>query len=180
MALYTRTGDGGETECGDGRRVSKSDPRVAALGEIDELNAQVGLCLSACSASEHGEVAEMLRPVQGELCAVSAGLGPGGAAEANETGVARMEGQIDSICKKLGPLKQLVLPGGCEAACRLHVARAVCRRAERAAVACAEGGGAVPAGVLRYLNRLSDLLFALARLANRGAKGAEQTWPGAK
>lgn len=179
MALYTKAGDDGDTDRGDGQRVRKSHARVVALGELDELNAHIGLCLAACSAAGQGEVAEMLHPLQGELCAVAAVLGPGpagGAAAPDDSAVARMERQIDAAWKELPPLEHFILPEGCEPACRLHAARTVCRRAERAVVACTDAAGPVPAGVLRYLNRLGDLLFVLARLANRHAGVDEQTW----
>lgn len=180
MAIYTKSGDGGETDRGDGQRARKSNARVVVLGEIDELNAHIGLCLSACSASGHGEVAEMLHPIQGELmtaAAMVAGSPAGKAVRLEEGSVARMEKQIDAAWAELRALEHFIVPGGCELACRLHLARAVCRRAERAVVAYGDSGGAVPPGVLKYLNRLSDLLFALARLTNRNAGVDEQTWP---
>jgi cob(I)alamin adenosyltransferase len=178
MALYTKTGDGGETDRGDAQRVRKSDRRIVALGEVDELNAHVGLCLQGCSAAGDGEIAGMLRPIQGELMALASALAgrAGGAEGLDESAPARMEGQIDSAWELLPPLEHFVLPYGCELACRLHLARTVCRRAERAIVAHADAGGALPPTMLRYLNRLSDLLFALARLANHHAGVEEQTW----
>jgi cob(I)alamin adenosyltransferase len=196
MKIYTKRGDRGDTDPGlprrrpgkpgDGRRVRKSDVRVAALGEVDELNAHIGLCLAACSAAGNGEVAEALRPVQGELCAIAAKLGAspaGGDLKPDEAAPARMERQIDAAWAELPNLAHFILPEGCELACRLHVARTVCRRAERAIVALADSGASdndtrkVPPEVFRYVNRLSDLLFALARLANRHAGVGEQTWP---
>ncbi|MCJ7543945.1 MAG: cob(I)yrinic acid a,c-diamide adenosyltransferase [Phycisphaerae bacterium] len=177
MTLYTKSGDGGDTDRGDGQRVRKSDRRIVALGELDELNAHIGLCLAACSAAGHGQAGEMLHPVQGDLCEIAAILGPGPAGGAAlDSPVARMERQIDAACKELPPLEHLILPEGCELACCLHVARTVCRRAERAVVALADAAGPVPPAVLRYLNRLGDLLFVLARLANRHTGVDEQTW----
>jgi cob(I)alamin adenosyltransferase len=178
MALYTKAGDGGDTDRGDGQRVRKTDRRIVALGEVDELNAHIGLCLAACSAAGDGEIAEVLRPLQQELMALAA-IVAGMAAEAagvDESAPARMEGQIDSAWEILPPIEHFIVPSGCELACRLHAARTVCRRVERAVIAHGDGGGQVPPTVLRYLNRLSDLLFALARLANRRAGVEEQTW----
>ena len=138
--IYTRGGDKGETSRGDGKRVPKTDPRIAAYGTVDELNSHLGLALAS------DDLPAEFRPWLEELC--------------------------DQVNERLGPLKSFVLPGGGEAAARLHVARAVCRRAEREAVGLAASEDASPLA-LAYLNRLSDLLFILARAA---VSGEEPLW----
>ena len=152
--IYTRGGDAGETSLGDGSRVSKLDPRIVALGEVDELNSFVGWCAAG------------LDRIQNELFDLGADLSvPGGdRLRIDQPYIDRLEAEIDDANSRLEPLKSFVLPGGTETAARLYVARAVCRRAERAVLAV---DGANPL-VAIYLNRLSDLLFVLARLANGG------------
>jgi len=179
MKIYTRTGDDGSTQGPRDKRIRKSDVRATAFGDIDELNCQLGLCLHACPAS--GATAECLKEIQRELFSIGALLAwpmgkPPPEALADDGSVARMEQQIDRIMRGLGELENFIIPGGCELACRLHVARALCRRAERAVVAVVDAGAHAPPVVLRYLNRLSDLLFVLARAANAAAGAAEQTW----
>ena len=178
MKLYTGGGDDGFTVRADGRRVAKCDPQCDAVGTIDELSAHVGLCLSAAGAAGQGEIGEALAGVQAELLTIGAAVAAGAAAKGGieNTAVTRLERSIDRFWDRLPPLEHFILPGGCEAACRLHVARTVCRRAERGVAALVQGGTAVPASVLRYLNRLSDLLFALARAANAAAGTEEQIW----
>lgn len=182
MAIYSRRGDDGSTARPGGRRVRKSDPAVRAIGELDELTSQIGLCLAACDAAGRERVKDELTRIQGELMAIAA-MSPGAErAEAagtqpNGPGTDRLEQFIDSAEGELGQLKTFILPGGYELACRLHVARAVCRRAEREVVAWADAGAAVPPAVPAYLNRLSDALFVLARLANREAGVEEVPWP---
>lgn len=172
MKIYTKTGDEGQTHRADGRRVSKTDPLMDAVGTVDELNSHLGLCVLSAS------VAEALRPVQSELLTLGSTLATGGARPVDQLvpAVERMERQIDDVWSKMPPLTHFILPGGCEAAGRLHVARTVCRRAERSVVALKEAGGYVPAEGVRYLNRLSDLLFALARWANNQAGAKEDIW----
>ena len=177
MAIYTRSGDDGST-CGPGRRrirVRKSDPAMRTLGGLDELAAHIGLCLAACDdpAEEHAWPA--LAGALDDLMALGAVLG--GRAELPAGSVARLEQVIDSAEAELGELKSFILPGGCELACRLHVARTVCRRAEREAVAWADAGGMVLPTVLAYLNRLGDALFVLARAANHHAGMGDIVWP---
>ena len=152
--IYTRGGDAGETSLGDGSRVSKLDPLIAALGDVDELNSVLGWCAAG------------LDRIQNELFDLGADLSvPGGdRLRIEQRYVDRLEAEIDTANSRLEPLKSFVLPGGTETAARLYVARAVCRRAERAVLAV---DGANPL-VAVYLNRLSDLLFVLARLANGG------------
>jgi len=185
MAIYTRTGDGGLTQWPGGRKLRKNDPRLEALGCLDELNAHLGLCirLAGDAGSAQGEIAETLAPLQGELLTIGAMIVAGkdaasGAARLEGKTVTRMEQQIDAAWAKAGELTRFILPGGCELTCRLHVARTVCRRAERALVAMTGAKTPSPTAVLQYINRLSDLLFALARLANRNAGVSEATWQG--
>jgi len=179
MKIYTKTGDGGETGLFGGDRVPKSDGRVDAYGEIDETNAAVG---AARAALEDAELAEELGRVQAELLAVGAELATphGQRARAAVPAVdpawtARMERAIDRWDQELPALHQFVLPGGTPAAAALHLARTVCRRAERRVVALA-AAAEVDAGVLPYLNRLSDLLFVAARLANHRGGRTETLW----
>jgi cob(I)alamin adenosyltransferase len=176
--IYTRGGDHGETSLGDGSRVSKLDPRLRAYGAVDELNSFVGLALAA---SLPGPTAEVLTRVQNELFDVGADLSVPGDAEGRlrveQSQIDALEVDCDRFNATLSELKSFVLPGGSEAAARLHVARAVCRRAERETLAAAQETELSPLALV-YLNRLSDLLFILARAAN--ADGDEPLWkPGA-
>jgi len=172
--IYTGGGDRGETSLGDGSRVPKLDCRIAAFGAVDELNSQVGLALAA---ELPAELRETLRRVQNELFDLGADLSvPFGVADRlriSEDHIERLERDCDRFNANLSELKSFVLPGGSEAAARLHVARAVCRRAEREALAAAEALD-ISRLALVYLNRLSDLLFILARTANTGVE--EPLW----
>jgi cob(I)alamin adenosyltransferase len=172
--IYTGGGDRGETSLGDGSRVPKLDCRIAAFGAVDELNSHVGLALAV---ELPAELRETLRRVQNELFDLGADLSvPFGVADRlriSEDHIERLEQDCDRFNADLSELKSFVLPGGSEAAARLHVARAVCRRAEREALAAAEDLD-ISRLALVYLNRLSDLLFILARTANAG--GDEPLW----
>ncbi len=171
MTIYTRRGDGGEsTRPGDGR-VRKTDVLIEAEGALDELNSWLGWCIAAAEEGGADEVADALKPLQREIMSISAlAAGRGGQGPAAiEEAVRRMEGQIDAAWERAGELRGFIVPGGCDLACRLHVARTVCRRAERRVVAAFDDGNAMPPAALKYVNRLSDLLFALARLANHFA-----------
>ena len=172
--IYTGGGDRGETSLGDGSRVPKLDCRIAAFGAIDELNSQVGLALAAELPTE---LRDALRRIQNELFDLGADLSvPFGVADRlriSEDHIERLEQDCDLFNADLSELKSFVLPGGSEAAARLHVARSVCRRAEREALAAAEELD-ISRLALVYLNRLSDLLFILARTANAG--GEEPLW----
>jgi cob(I)alamin adenosyltransferase len=175
--IYTRGGDRGETSLGDGSRVSKLDCRIGAFGAVDELNSQLGVVLAG---ELPVELREVLARVQNELFDVGADLsvpyGVGdGRLRVNDAAVAALEAACDRFNADLPELRSFVLPGGTEAAARLHVARAVCRRAERDALAAAEELEINPL-VLVYLNRLSDLLFIAARYANAAAGGEEPLW----
>ena len=168
--LYTRTGDDGTTGMLDGSRTPKHAPRLDAYGTVDELSAALGLAAAAAP----GELAGKLRAVQHDLFTIGSHLAlPGGVAPANvdmpplgDAPAARLEREIDDADARLPPLETFILPGGSEAAARLHVARTVCRRAERLVTALAKAEP-VPAAAVVYLNRLSDWLFAHARLANQ-------------
>ena len=178
--IYTRGGDAGETSLGDGARVAKHHPRIAALGDLDEANAAIGLALAAI---DHAATRALLTRVQNDLFDLGADLcrpeRPGDERlRVVAAQVAALEGEIDACTAALEPLTSFVLPGGTQAAAGLHLARAVVRRAERtiAGLAAAEP---VNPEVLRYLNRLSDLLFVLARRANDDGR-ADVLWvPGA-
>jgi cob(I)alamin adenosyltransferase len=176
--IYTRGGDRGETSLGDGSRVSKTDPRVVAYGVVDELNSQLGLALAA---GPPPELSAPLERIQNELFDVGADLcvpfaEGDGRLRVEQAQVDALERLCDDLNARLEPLRSFVLPGGSELAAHLHVARTVCRRAEIAALD-AKPLGINPA-VLVYLNRLSDLLFILARTANLGRE--EPLWkPGA-
>lgn len=173
--IYTKSGDGGETGLGDGTRVAKDHPRVAAYGEVDELNAVLGLFAAYCP---DGPEREFVRAIQNDLFDVGADLCvPAPPAGAPETGLRviesqhqRLERAIDRVNERLQPLTSFILPGGSPAAAWLHLARTVCRRAERAVVTLAHSEPVNPHAVV-YLNRLSDYLFVLARAAN--ADGAD-------
>ncbi|MER3409516.1 MAG: ATP:cob(I)alamin adenosyltransferase [Thermoleophilia bacterium] len=166
--IYTRTGDAGETSLGDGSRVSKLDPRVRAFGAVDELNAFIGLAL--CTSDLPRDVRSVLERVQNELFDLGADLAVPlereGRLRVSERLVHQLEQDCDRLNSLLEPLTSFVLPGGSEGAARLHVARAVCRRAEREALAASQETALNPQALV-YLNRLSDLLFIAARAANR-------------
>lgn len=169
VKLYTKTGDSGETSLANGSRVGKDDVRPEAYGTVDELNALLGLARSVC---HDAELDEHLAAVQNELFLVGCDLALVVASslhraelQLTEESVARLERWIDQASERTPPLQQFILPAGDELACRLHVARAVCRRAERRIVALARSGP-VSDTTIKYVNRLSDLLYAWARLAN--------------
>jgi cob(I)alamin adenosyltransferase len=168
--IYTRAGDAGETSLGDGSRVPKTDPRIEAYGTVDELNSFVGFALAAPGLPD--EYRPWLEQIQNDLFDLGADLSvPLGDERERlrvvQAQVERLETLCDAVNAQLAPLKSFVLPGGGEAATRLHLTRTVCRRAERCAVALAEGAEINPVA-LAYLNRLSDLLFILARAASGG------------
>ena len=182
MKIYTRTGDGGETGLFGGPRVRKDDRRVEAYGAVDELNAALG---AASAALAEPDLAAMLRETQSALFDLGGGLATPRARERAAAGLAaprigadaigRLEGWIDALEEELEPLTQFVLPGGAPAAAALHLARTICRRAERRAVTLAEAEE-IPDEALRYLNRLSDFLFVAARAVNRRAGVEEPRW----
>jgi cob(I)alamin adenosyltransferase len=177
MRIYTRGGDDGTTGLIGGQRVSKAEARVACTGVVDELNAALGF--GAVAAGDH--IGRMLRQAQADLFVIGSHLAaPQEAAgqllpPLDASMSERLEGQIDAAEAQLEPLRQFILPGGSEAAARLHLARTVCRRAERSVVELAAGHQVSPA-ILVYLNRLSDWLFVHARLANHQAGVADIPW----
>ena len=180
MKIYTRTGDKGDTGLFGGGRVPKSHPRVEAYGEVDELNACIGL---ARAIEMMPRVDEVLVPLQRDLFAIGALLATPDRdkmkkqlekASIDDRRIAELEHAIDDGDRELEPLKSFILPGGTPKAAALHVARTVCRRAERRVIALHDA--AIPPIVVVYLNRLSDLLFTLARVANRRAGAGEVTW----
>jgi cob(I)alamin adenosyltransferase len=175
--IYTRGGDGGETSLGDGSRVSKLDARVAASGTVDELNSQLGLVLAV--AELPAPIRAPLERIQNELFDLGADLsvppGVDGRLRITQAQIDELERLCDAFNAELSELKSFVLPGGAETAARLHVVRAVCRRAERDALAADREHGVSPLTLI-YLNRLSDLLFILARAANAAAAEDEPLW----
>ena len=172
--IYTRAGDTGATSLGDGSRVPKTDPRIEAYGTVDELNSFVGLALAG---ELPADFREWLEQIQNDLFDLGADLAVPLEDERerlriDHAHVERLEDLCDRVNAGLEPLKSFVLPSGTETAARLHVARSVCRRAERLVVALSATASVNPLAVA-YLNRLSDLLFILARAAN---KGREPLW----
>jgi cob(I)alamin adenosyltransferase len=183
VKIYTRTGDSGETGLFDGTRVPKSDPRVATYGEVDELNAWLGL---ARAGLEDRELVEIVERIQRDLFAIGARLADPrhriadrvSKAAVSTDDIARLEQWIDALDAPLPTLRRFILPGGAIPGAALHVARTVCRRAERAMVALEHTGGrdAFEPELLTYVNRLSDLLIVMPRAANHRAGIADLEW----
>ena len=170
--IYTRTGDAGKTGLGDGSRVPKDSLRVHALGEVDELNSAIGLLL----AEELPDgVRAALASVQHDLFDLGGEVSIPGHTSMSERQVSRLEALLDDYNRDLPPLKEFILPGGTRSASLAHLARTICRRAERALVSLAR---AEPVGTTarKYLNRLSDLLFVLGRVLNRSGGGSDVLW----
>jgi len=185
MRVYTRTGDDGETGLFGGPRVSKDDPRLEAYGTVDELNSNIGV---ASAFLDHDDLRGWLQIVQsdlfdvgGELATpdVEARIAKGQPVGPRVTGddVTKLEGWIDAMDEELQPLTRFILPGGTPASAHLHVARTVCRRAERRVLSLSRSAEVAPA-LVHYLNRLSDCLFTMARVANARAGVAEPEWLG--
>lgn len=181
MKIYTRTGDSGDTGLFGGGRVPKDHPRVAAYGDVDELNAAIGM---ARATGPLPRIDEVLVPIQRDLFAIGALLATPDRekmaqhlekAQVTDARIAELERAIDDCERELEPLRAFILPGGTPRAAALHVARTVCRRAERSVVSLRRNED-LPEIVVIYLNRLSDLLFMLARVANRESGAAEVTW----
>jgi cob(I)alamin adenosyltransferase len=179
LKIYTKTGDSGETSLFDNTRVSKADARVDAYGEVDEVNA----CLGAARASGvDEEIAALIESLQQDLFAVGARLADPSAriaprvekAVIGDAAVHRLEQAIDHLEDTLPPLRKFILPGGSTAGALLHLARTVCRRAERRVIAL--GAAAVDPVLIVYLNRLSDLLFVMARAVNHRSGIPETEW----
>lgn len=176
MKLYTKSGDDGSTGLFGGQRVAKCGLRVAAYGEVDEANAAIGVAVATCSDQQ---IKDRIAEIQADLFVVGAELAtPAGHKPPNSisaSDVARLERWIDEASEETAPLRTFVLPGGTPLAGGLHFARTVCRRAERAVVKLLEEDE-VSGLIIVYLNRLSDLLFAWARLANHRSKVADVPW----
>ncbi|MDR2012132.1 MAG: cob(I)yrinic acid a,c-diamide adenosyltransferase [Rhodanobacter sp.] len=170
--IYTRTGDDGTTGLGDGTRVAKDSARVAACGTIDELNSALGIVL-ACDTPDR--VRETLTQIQHDLFDLGGELCMPGMALIGDANIERLETTLDAFNEDLPPLKNFILPGGGMAAAHCHLARTICRRAERVVVALAQQD-TIRAEALRYLNRLSDLLFVLARVLARASGYGETLW----
>jgi cob(I)alamin adenosyltransferase len=173
--IYTRTGDDGTTALGDGTRVSKDHPRVEAFGTVDEANSAIGLVLAVAGLPD--PVRDCLTRVQHDLFDLGAELCIPGHRVIGAAQIERLEGDLDAFNATLPPLKEFILPGGGPAAAACHLARTICRRAERRAWSLA-ATETVAGEALIYLNRLSDLLFVLARIAARAEAGRESLWRG--
>ena len=180
--IYTRTGDDGTTALGNGERRPKFDLRIAAYGTIDELNAAIGMARlhTANAADIDGMLARIqndLFDLGADLCSPDKGKGPGGARlTVVDAQVSRLEAEIDALNADLAPLRSFVLPGGTPAAAALHLARTICRRAERLIVELAQAPDeTVSDAVLKYVNRLSDFLFVASRYANH-AGARDMLW----
>jgi cob(I)alamin adenosyltransferase len=181
MKIYTKTGDAGQTGLFGGGRVSKDDPRVEAYGDVDELNAVLGLVRAA---EMMPRIDEVIVPIQRDLFSIGALLSTPdlnkmhdhlAKAQVDEGRIAELEHSIDACERELEPLRAFIVPGGTPKAAALHVARTVCRRAERRVIHLQQKVE-IPQIVVVYLNRLSDLLFTLARVANTRAGAGEVTW----
>ena len=186
MKIYTKTGDSGETGLYGGVRVSKADARVATYGDVDEVNAALGLARATLQhAGGNDDLAAMIEQVQRDLFALGARLadpahriaGRVTKAVVGDADITRLEGWIDTLEASLPPLRRFILAGGAPGGAALHLARTVCRRAERAMVALlAAEAQAFEPELLVYVNRLSDLLFVMARAANQRAGTPEIEW----
>lgn len=189
--IYTKTGDDGTTGLGDGSRVEKTDLRVESYGTVDEANAAIGLCVIEAGrdqGSHAADIAKVLTTIQNDLfdvgadlcCPIEPGENPGSRLRVVPTQTERLEGVIDLHNERLKPLDSFILPGGSPLAAQLHLARTITRRAERVTVALlvAQGATTNPETV-RYLNRLSDLLFVLGRVANADGTADVKWVPGA-
>ena len=183
MRLYTRTGDDGTTGLHGGTRVSKTDPRVEAFGQCDELNAALGLSRRAAQPQHDELVIECLDELQRMLFEIGADLATPAESSARqkvspvtEADITQLERWIDAAVAPVPAQKTFILPGGTELAARLHLARTICRRVERCVIALAHDPAPAPQPNIIYLNRAGDLLFALARLANHNAGVPDVPW----
>lgn len=173
--IYTRTGDDGKTSLGTGERLDKFDIRIEVHGAIDETNSAIGMLLAEAGADITPEIRQTLLDIQNELFEAGAELSCPGYASLDAAQVEKLETELDALNAELPPLQEFVLPGGNRAAASCHVARTTCRRAERVAWAMAKKFP-VNEQLLRYLNRLSDYLFVLARTLARKDGGEEALW----
>lgn len=170
--IYTRTGDDGETGLGDGSRVSKDEFRIEAIGAIDELNSLIGVMLSG---DVPGQARTALTEIQHQLFDLGGELSIPGHTIIKAVAIDQLEQQLDALNADLPMLKEFILPGGCPAAAYCHLARSMCRRAERRLVTLASTEATNPASI-QYINRLSDYLFVLARHLNRSAQVPDVLW----
>ena len=170
--IITRTGDTGTTGLGDGSRVAKDSPRIDAIGTVDELNSVLGLLLTEPLPTD---IAEAMLTVQHDLFDLGGELSIPGAAVVTQAHIERLEREVERLNAALPPLKEFILPGGTRGAALAHIARTVCRRAERSLIQVAETGPVTPNARI-YLNRLSDLLFVLSRVINRAAATPDVLW----
>ena len=174
--IYTKTGDDGTTGLGDGTRVAKDSARVAAYGTVDEANSAIGLLLATDLPGAQGaDIAALLTTIQHQLFDLGGELCIPGHAAIQDADVTALEAQLDRYNDPLPPLKDFILPGGGEAAARCHLARTIVRRAERETVTLSHHDSVRPEAI-RYLNRLSDLLFVLARVLARDSGHGEVLW----
>ena len=173
--IYTRTGDDGSTGLGDGSRTSKDHSRVEAYGTVDELNCIIGMILACPTLPE--DLREPLVAIQHDLFDVGGELCIPGMIMVDAARVTRLETTLDALNEKLPPLKEFILPGGGQAAAACHLARAVCRRAERRIITLTREE-TVGSDLIHYMNRLSDLLFVMARVMARSESGSEVMWRG--
>ena len=183
--IYTRTGDDGTTGLVGGSRIAKTAPRVCAYGDVDELNCHIGVCATTSNRLAINPISDKLTIIQNELFDIGSELAtaPGqswpGAILATAEQSTKLEGWIDELNADLPALTSFVLPGGCDLNAQLHIARAVCRRAERSVLALRESDE-VSEHIVHYLNRLSDLLFVMSRFASKALGVSEYLWaPGA-
>lgn len=170
--IVTRTGDAGTTGLGDGSRVAKDSPRIAAIGNVDELNSAIGVLLAEALPDA---IAQCLTAVQHDLFDLGGELSIPGYHTIGDAHISRLEDEVETFNADLPPLKEFILPGGARAAALAHVARTVCRRAERSLVGAA-ASEAITEPARIYLNRLSDLLFVLARALNRAGGRPDVLW----
>ena len=170
--IYTRTGDQGTTHLGDGSRVAKDGPRIEAIGTVDELNSLIGMVLAEQPPEQ---VATTLTAIQNDLFDLGGSLSIPGRQSVTERHVERLETELDTLNAQLPPLKEFILPAGGRATSACHLARAVCRRAERCLVALAAAEQIDPQA-MAYINRLSDLLFVCCRTLARAESGEEVYW----
>ena len=170
--IYTRTGDNGTTGLADGSRIDKDDPRVEAYGTVDELNSLIGLILTS---ELPDDVSEMLISIQHTLFNLGASMSYPGSPDTSEAQITELEQWLDKLNADLPPLKEFILPGGALAASHCHVARTVCRRAERRVITLNKTTP-IPENSVKFLNRLSDLLFVMARYINATNQHPEPLW----
>ncbi len=183
MKIYTKRGDDGTTGLFGGPRVRKDNPRVTAYGDVDELNSALGVARADCSDTQLQAILARLQSqlfdLGGELATPDQESAPRRVPVVSDADVEQMEREIDAFDAELEPLRAFILPTGTRLSADLHLGRCICRRAERATVTLAQIES-VPAETIRFLNRLSDLLFTMARVANRRAGAAEVKWEPAK